>query len=437
MMKKIFYTIMLAAVVFAGCKKEVKSEGIGTLEMKVSTSSADYVTKSTNSDIREFVISIKRTADGWTRTYPRFADMPQMLDLGSGSYTVTATSLYREDAAWDQPIYSGSADFSIVAGELTPVSLVCTLSNMKVTIVPSDNFNEEVSSYTVTVTNASSWEAADVADKTLSWVKSNERDDIAEGKAGYFTVAPLLVKVDGYRSIDPDGNNECHAELVISNVAPRDHHEIKLDARVTGQAGFQITIDDSLTEKQDDVFVPGWDETPVEGGGEGGEGGDDPINPDDPPVVSTAPVFTWSANPNFEETLIAEEMSVEILIEAQKKIAKFEVEVNSRPLGPTLAALAERDNPNYFADHPFVMDMIYDTVLCDALDGMGLGIPVKDAVLGQTRVLFSLSRLIPMISVYLAPDGSDAGSRHIFTLSVTDEEDQVTTQPIIFVAPSN
>ena len=435
-MKKIFYTINLAAVEFAGCKKEVKTDGIGILEMKVSTSSADYLTKATNSDIKEFVISITREADGWTRTYPRYADMPQQLNLGSGNYTVTASSLYQEPAAWNQPIYSGSANFSIKAGELTPVSIVCSLSNMKVTIVPSDNFNEEVSSYTVTVTNAASWEAADVADKTLSWVKSDEQDDIAAGKAGYFTVAPLLVKVDGYRSIDPDGNNECHAELVINSVAARDHHEIKLDARVTGQAGFQLVIDDSLTEKQDDVLVPGWEEVPVEGGGEGGEGGDEP-NPDDPPVVSTAPVFTWEANPNFEETLIAEEMDVEILIEAQEKIKTFEVEVNSRPLGPTLAALAERDNPNYYSDHPFVMDMIYDTTLCDALDGMGLGIPVKDAVLGKTSVLFSLSRLIPMISVYLAPDGSDAGSRHVFTLTVTDEKDQSTSKPIVFVAPSN
>ena len=83
------------------------------------------------------------------------------------------------------------------------------------------------------------------------------------------------------------------------------------------------------------------------------------------------------------------------------------------------------------------MDMIYDDALCDGLDGMGLGIPVKDAVLGKTEVLFSLSSLIPMIKVYLAPDGSDAGSRHVFTLSVTDEKDQTTSKPIVFIAPES
>lgn len=435
-MKKIIYTIMFAAVVLAGCKKAVHTDsGTGVLRMQLSASSADYVpVKATNNDVNEFVIDITRPADGWTRNFPRFADMPQQLDLGSGSYTVTATSLYREPAAWDQPIYSGTKAFTILAGELTPVSMVCTLANMKVTIAPTANFNEEISSYTVSVTNAYSWEAPDVASKTLSWIKSNTQDDIAAGKAGYFTVAPLLVKVDGYRAIDADGNNECHAELVINNVSPRDHHAITLDARVTGQAGFKIVIDDSVVEKEDNVMVDGWDEVPVDGGD---EGGDDPVDPDDPPQPSTAPVFTWAANPTFAETLIADVMDVEILIEAPEKIKVFEVEVNSRPLGPTLAALAERDNPNYYADHPFVMDMIYDDALCDGLAGMGLGIPVKDDVLGQTTVLFSLSNLIPMIKVYLAPDGSDAGSVHIFTLTVTDEKDQSTTRPIIFVAPSN
>ena len=153
-MKKILYTIALAAAVFTGCKKEVKTDGVGTLQMNLDRSTAGYVTKATNDNPKEFVIEIKRTSDGWTRTYPRFANMPQQLDLPSGHYSVTATSLYQELAAWDQPIYSGTKEFDIVTGELTAVSLVCTLSNMKVTIVPSGNFMEEVAAYTVTVTNA-------------------------------------------------------------------------------------------------------------------------------------------------------------------------------------------------------------------------------------------------------------------------------------------
>ena len=258
-MKKIFYTIMLAAVVFAGCKKEVKTDGTGFLKLNLDRSSAGYVTKATNSDTREFVIDINRPADNWTRTYPRFADMPAQLDLPSGHYSITASSLYQEPAAWDQPIYSGTKEFNIVTGELTSVGIVCTLANMKVTIATTANFNEEVSSYTVKVTNAYDWKAPDVAQKTLTWEKNSERDDITECREGYFTVAPLLISVDGYRSIDYDApDNVCHVEKAITRVSARDHHVIMLDAKVTGQAGFDITIDTSVNEKVDDVEVPGF-----------------------------------------------------------------------------------------------------------------------------------------------------------------------------------
>ena len=94
---------MLAAVVFAGCKKEVKTDGTGFLKLNLDRSSAGYVTKATNSDTREFVIAINRPADNWTRTYPRFADMPAQLDLPSGHYSITASSLYQEPRPGTSP----------------------------------------------------------------------------------------------------------------------------------------------------------------------------------------------------------------------------------------------------------------------------------------------------------------------------------------------
>ena len=153
-MKKTVYAIMIiVAAVLCGCKKARPEGGIGTLQLKASAT-GDYITKSTNSDIKEFVITITRPADGWQRVYPRYADMPQNVELGSGAYTVTASSLDQADAAWDQPIYKGSAEFTISAGEMTPVSLVCTLANMKVTIEPTENFLNELSQFDVTITNA-------------------------------------------------------------------------------------------------------------------------------------------------------------------------------------------------------------------------------------------------------------------------------------------
>ena len=423
-MRKTVYAIMIiAAAVLCSCKKAKPEGGTGTLQIKVSAG-GEYITKSTNSDIKEFVIAIERPADGWSRVYPRYADMPVNVELGSGAYTVTASSLYTLDAAWDQPIYRGTTGFTINAGEMTPVSLVCTLANMKVTIVPTENFKAELTEFDVKVTNAATWTAAVEGVNTLVW----HAEEIDRGDASYFTVAPLQVQVSGKRAID---QSEASAVMTISKVAARDHHIIHLDARVTGEAQFELVIDDTVNEKDDEVFVPGWEETPVEGGGEGGDDNpDDP--PVDPPVNPDLPTVTWEANPNFEPVIMQSSgMNVELEINVPKKIATFGVDVDSNVLSETISQLSSTPDYEYAPGHPFWMDMIFDDTLCENLGGMGLGLPLKDDLLGQTHVTFSLSGLIPLALMYQP----ESGTNHYFTLKVTDEDGNSLVQLITFVAP--
>ena len=120
------------AIVLAGCTRMVETTPSGNGNLSLSLDyGGDYITRAEGVDVNDFKVSIVRPSDGWTKNYERFADMPVMLQLGSGDYTITASSPATADAAFDQPIYSGSADFSILSGEVTPVSLVCSLSNMK------------------------------------------------------------------------------------------------------------------------------------------------------------------------------------------------------------------------------------------------------------------------------------------------------------------
>lgn len=425
-MKKILYIIAAAALMLTGCTKEPKeTQQTGTVSFDL-TYSGEYITKASSVNVADFKIVISRT-DGWTKTFARYADMPVALELGSGDYTVTATSGDAKDAAFDQPIYGGSKDFSIVAGEVTPVSITCTLTNMKISFVTTENFKNELSDYTVTVTNASTWNAADASSKTLIWTKA----DIENQKAGYFTVAPIMIKVDAFRAID---NSETHAELSVSDVAAQDHHIVTLDAKVTGQvSSLSISIDDSMTEKSEGISIPGWDEVPVEG--EGGNG-DDEDNPggeeggEDQPSAD-APTMTWEANPDFADTPITNPMDVTILISAPKNIKTFVVSVDSEVLSPVIAALAEQSSYDYYNDGPFDMDLINDPVMVAALDGMGIGIPTGDAIYNQTSVNFSLSSLIPMIMLYSpAP-----GSLHVFTLKVSDQDGNTLEKTLTFFAP--
>jgi hypothetical protein len=420
-MKKIFLALLAAAVAVSCAHQAQPGEGIGTLSLKM-TQDGEYQTKVSNSDVNDFVIDITRPSDGYVKHFDRFGDMPQVLELGSGSYTITACSPNVAGAGWDLPIYSASADFVIKVGELTPISLTATLQNMKVTFDLSDNFRNELSDYTITITNASAWENAVEGVNTLIWANKAAVD---EGRAGYFSVAALMVKVDGYRNID---GGETHASMTITEVAPRDHHVIHLDAKVTGSvSGITITLDDSVNERDSNVDVDGWDETPVDGGDDSGDddGGDEPGD-DNPPAPSTAPTMAWESNPTFAPTPIQSEMDVEIVIEAPEKIAQFVVLVDSYILGETIAALAGVDY-TYSADTPLVMDLINDQAIIGALGGM---IPTGDALLNQTHVDFSLSELVPLIAVYTPTSGSN----HVFTLQVTDTKGQSLEKPVTFYA---
>ena len=419
-MKKTLYIVAVAAAVAAcGTKKATQPEGMGQLSLTAVQEGA-YATKA-NDVLGDFVVDIVRPSDGWTRHYDHYLDIPQTISLGSGDYTLTVASPEYRDAGWDLPYYKGSADFTIRVDELTPVNVTATLQNMKVSFVLTESFKSELTSYTIVVTNAASWDAADAGERSLTWFSAT--GDV-EQTAGYFSVAPLRVKVDGYRAID---KSETHSELMIADVAAKDHHVITLDARVTGLVnGVSITIDPSVNDRESNVEVPDWDEVPVEGGGNGDD--DDPTDdPGDDPTVdpqpSTAPTMTWEANPDFARMAIREGMDVNIIIAAPEGIKDFVVEVDSYLLEDAIADMGAETTPDGTA---VSMDLIGNVDLAEAL--AELGVPTGNALKDQTEVTFSLSGLVPLI----ADLGAESNSEHIFTLKVTDSKNQSLKKTIVF-----
>lgn len=425
MMKRIPYILLLAAAVIAGCKKDVRltreqiEAKTGTLELQLSLG-GEFRSRSAVSGTDEFSIAISREDDGWTKKFDRYADLPEELRLGAGKYTVTACSRDTLPAAFDQPIYKGSTEFEIVAGKLTPISVTCKLSNMKVAPKPSERLKSEFSDYRILITNAPSWNDAAIAEHQLSW---DDKAVVDAGKPGYFTVAPLLVKVYGHRAVD---GHEASAEFQINDVAACDYHIINIDAVATGQAGIVIEIDDSVNEKTQDIQIPGWEETPVDGHHEG----DDPQG-DDPegPQTDNAPTMSWDANPDFAPTPVEDVMNINIKIDAPEKIAGFIINVDSYILSDVIAQLAGDTGYTYSEGNPYTMDLIGNATLVNVLGGMG--VPTGDQLKGQSSVLFSLSELVPLIMMY----SPESGSQHIFDLKVTDEKGQELEKTLVFYMP--
>ena len=426
-MKKIFITVIAAAAVFAGCQKSVIQGGsTGTLEFSMSSADDSY------NDREEGMLDTRTAAaeaGAGTKAYdkeaalasmlvtisnqsgvgePRqwvYSEMPGVLELTEGQYTISAVSPDSRIAAWNQPVFGGSKEFSIIAGRTSTVELVCGITNVKVSVNCTEEFLKEFTEYSITVRSAEATED----DGFLIWGAS----EVSEGKEGYFPAADLTVTVQAYRWSDAtEQKDPVQARLNITEVEARDHIILNIDAKATGAVETGggngkpfITIDDSMNERDEDILIGGLDEIPVPGDG----GGEDPD-----PELPAEPTLEWAANPNFAPMKIKDGMDVNLVVNVPGKIATFVVGVQSSVLEQVVGES---------------MDLIYDESF---IENFGSLLPTGDALLGQTRVDFSLSELVPLIGGL----GAAPESEHVFTLNVTDEYGQSLSKALTFVIPA-
>ncbi len=462
-MKKIFYSILAAAAVFTACNREIiENEGHGSLSLDLSckTDYTEVQTKASQTEeeiINGLSIDIVRPYDGWSITYSPFSDIRgKIVPLGSGSYILTASSPDKKPAAFDQPIFEGSKDFTIKTGEVTSVDVTCTIANVMMTLQLTENFVNELSAYTVTVSNGAG---------EISWNKNAEVDDfepavdngktIYKGKkAGYFTVAPLQITVDGFRGIDGTAASTVY---VIDDPKAADHHIVTLDAVVTGSlGGINLTVSSEVNRINQSVIVDGLPETGVpeakpdtgddsdngteddgnegEGGGDTGDGGNEtPDTPDVPDTPSTAPTLSWPGNPTFADLQLPKSddavVDVDLAILAPEGIKTFLIYVKSNVLAPAIADMTAAGKAG-MENGVVTMDMINDDVLYGNLGASPEGLPMKDRVLNQTNVPFPLSSLVPLINLL----GPEIGDEHIFNLYVVDNKNQVLDKTLKFVS---
>ena len=444
-MKKIFITIMAAAAVLTGCNTVlIESAGVGQLSVELSASD-EYNAQtraSVNEDKNSFKIEILNKADGSVaKSYQRYADMPQVIELLSGSYTIKATSPNLLPAAFDQPIYGTSHDFVVKVGEVTSEKLVCTLQNVKVSFTLSEAFQRELSTYTISVSNG------DAAANQLYW--TNVPSEV-EGQyltkniasAGYFAVAPLTIRVDGKRTVD---GSEAYHEIQITDAQAKDHFIVKLDAKVTGSAGVGIEIDPSVNLRDDEeVFVPGFNEDPVvepeedetpgdntgSGDNTGNEGGSGDNSGDQGGSGNTPAndmVMTWAGHEStdnvYPATPINENLGeVNLIIDVPGKIAGFVVQIDSESdafMGAVYEMTTDGGNR---------LDLINDPKAIQAMKDVEL---LSGDLKGLTQVPFNLTGLLPLISFV-----AESGTSHFFTLTVTDETGYSETWKLTFSLPN-
>lgn len=420
-MKRSIITILAAAAVLAGCKQTKVEENKGYFVLQSVTADANLneVNVSTKAmpselaDINTFVVKIESNLEGGgTQTYNYKDILDQAIELPTGSYRITAGSPAGKAAAWDQPLFEGTQNFTVVAGATSPVNVKCSLSNTMVSIKCTDTFKTELQEFNIKVS------ATD--NDFLTWSKTGKESSDALAaelsKDGYFSASELYVQIDGKREID---GSTAALTYVVKNVHPKDHIILNLDARVTGQVQ-QITlaVDGTVNDRTENIVVGGFEEIPIPD--------PDPVDPKpepgpDPvdPSLPAKPSLVWAANPTFALTeLKSVGMSVEITVNVPGKVKDFLIDVKSD------CAEFEGVIKSITGDG-LTMDLVNNANLSSLND---MDIPTGDGVKGRPTVQFSLSSLLPMILLY----NPEVNSYHTFTLKVTDEAGQTLTQALQF-----
>lgn len=424
-MKRTFITIMAAAAVLASCDtKEVETrKGEGTFMLQSLTADTDLKdvqvgTKALPGELNEnqlianMELTIKNTQDANLKQTFNYLDIVNKpVQLATGSYTVSAVSAGGKDAAWDQPLLSGSTNFEVKPNTVSPVKVFCGLTNAVVSIKCSDTFTTEVSDYNIKVSDAKG--------NFLTWTKENIGND------GYFTANELNVTIEGKRSLD--GNSTATVTGTIKNIQAKDHIILNIDAKVTGQVqNITLKVDGTVNQQNVTITVDDFEEIEIPDPSQ-----PDPTptpDPEEPEVDPDAPSLVWESNPTFEEREIQDKMDVEIVIKAPKAIKGFKVKVESPALFGILVGNVGKPENIDRENKILTLDLIGDEKVVKEFTMF----PTGDKVKGKTEVLFSLSTLVPMIKNF----SPEPGSHHVFTLNLEDGAGNTLTQAVSFICPS-
>lgn len=420
-MKRIFNitSLLLLALcgVFSSCDKEdpftgPDGQGSGTAnfrKMLVEVKNEEVV-KAAAVDVNTFLVTITDDRSGdvaWSGTY---ADLPEVLSLPVGNYTVKVNSPENPDADWDKPYFEGTQTFSITEDDITTVDpVVCKLSNVKVTVIFDDKLRAVLGD--------------DVKVTVVACDNGRLEFTPSETRSGYFKYigkegnsATMVATFTGTVDENYEENFRTYTE-----VAPGNHYKITytlkgVEPDVPEQTG-TITPGvyvDSYVEDVNltiDLDVP---DDPLDPD----RPGEDPDNPDNPdnPDQGEKPTLTLTPGLSFETPNTVTDGMVAVVTvhsSAAGGLTSFTVDIDSNTLTPEelqgvgLTSHLDLVNPGQFA-----------TALAD------LGFPVN--VGGQTDPApMVLTDFLPLLS------GLGPGT-HNFILKVGDANG-VTTKTLTFI----
>ena len=428
-MKNIFLiclTLMAVLFTFSACHSEKMETGATDVTGQLSLASMKmevdlkvdtvYPQSRAGVDVSNFLLTIKNSQGEQVEQYT-YSEMPEIISLPVGTYTVVASSAEAATNGFDVPFYTGSTEqFTIKENELTEVSaLTCRLANVMISVEYDEELRKLMGEDVVTTVK--------IGDNSLDIPSSETRKAylIAPASAGSMDIT-LKGTIDG----------ESVTEVKrVENVQAGQYNIIKYvlspvddgNNSVGGNLNIAINIDSSMTSSDETVGVnpgeePGIDDFPTDGGEEPGDGdgdGGDESGSDQnmPTIVGT----NFNGNPfDISKDVLTvtkgQSVPLSVTLLAPNKMAHVYVTIDSETLtedvlvGVNLAKNFDLAEPG------------------DLEAGLkGLGFPTGTDVIGKEEIPFDITQFTSLLGIYGA-------ANHNFIIRVVDQQGLEVTETL-------
>lgn len=413
--------VCVATLLATGCKKEVpgyKGSGnetgnseygyletsslimqvIADSDMEAYPDSSRATATRADIDTEQFLVRIVG-ADETEQFSGTFAELKALsrLELFAGVYEVEVRSEDRAadtPAAFEDPYYSGSKSVTVRKGETSQIGeVICTLANIKVTVMISADLAEDLTDDTQTIVSLDM--------QSLVFAKGEDR-------AGYFTPTAdkntLKVQLKGAFA---DTQEPVQFSKEIQNVSAGQWRKLTLVIAHSDEGGISFDIIVESFVQDDEITINGT------------QGLWEPIYTEKPLIE--APSIEWTGHDLSQPFQLKASMfdgyncteSFQFQVKAPGNIAAYEVEITS-----TNAAYTQWLTTSQ-VPVPFDLCQI-DAAHAAAATLRDFGFPLSDAVKGQSELTFDLAgAMTPIYKVY--GDGT-----YTFRMTVTDAEGQST-----------
>lgn len=430
-MKNIFlicFTLMVVLFTFSACHSEKMETGATDVTGQLSLASMKmevdlkvdtvYPQSRAGVDVSNFLLTIKNSQGEQVEQYT-YSEMPEIISLPVGTYTVVASSAEAATNGFDVPFYTGSTEqFTIKENELTEVSaLTCRLANVMISVEYDEELRKLMGEDVVTTVK--------IGDNSLDIPSSETRKAylIAPASAGSMDIT-LKGTIDG----------ESVTEVKrVDNVQAGQYNIIKYvlnsvddgtNSNVGGNLNIAINIDSSMTSSDETVGVnpgeePGIDDFPTDGGEEPGDGDGDGEGGITSDISITGKNLGGSPFDIDQTQTITGATTLIVGIEAPAGIQNLKVKITS----------AGNDDFNGIGEGLGEFDLAHSDSMNENAQAMipVLGLPIDDAVLNQTNLDFNISKFTSMLAGF---EGT-----HTFKITVTDNQGKTESKSLVINVP--